>query len=171
MWCSQSQFKLLCLGGHQASLAARPLHGDSAGFNYPQLCFISLPSWALCPSVLCKYTTFTLKSRWDTDAQRSAHTHWANTDWRTATQREHACTDKYSKGHNNVNTCTINQFNLITLQKNISIVIFSYCCDCQKAVDSNICFISLNIGAVPPACCIFAQGIQNKIYIITSRDI
>lgn len=39
-------------GGHRASLAARPLHGDSAGFNYPQLCFISLPSWALCPGVL-----------------------------------------------------------------------------------------------------------------------
>lgn len=54
----QSLYKLLCLGGHQASLAARPLHGDSAGFNYSQLCLISLPSWALCPSVLCKYATF-----------------------------------------------------------------------------------------------------------------
>ncbi len=71
-------------GGHQASMAAWPLHGDSAGFNYPQLCFISLPSWALCPSVLCKYAAFTLKSRWD--KQTSVCTHWACTGWRAATQ-------------------------------------------------------------------------------------
>lgn len=60
-------------GGRRARLAARPLHGDSAGFNYPQLCFISLPSWAPCPSVLCKYAAFTLKSRWDTQASERAH--------------------------------------------------------------------------------------------------
>ena len=62
-------------GGHRARLAAWPLHGDSAGFNYPQLCFISLPSWAPCPSVLCKHAAFTLKSRWDTQASERAHTH------------------------------------------------------------------------------------------------
>lgn len=51
--------------GHRVRVTALPLCGDSAGFNYPQLCLISLPSWALCPSVLCKCATFTLKSRWD----------------------------------------------------------------------------------------------------------
>lgn len=50
-------------GVHQASPAAWPLHGDDAGFNYPQLCFISLPSWAPCPSVLCKDTTVAPESR------------------------------------------------------------------------------------------------------------
>lgn len=63
--------------GCQTSLAAWPLHRDSAGFNYPQLCFISLPSWAACPSVLCKYTAFTLKSRWDTQASAGVRAHVA----------------------------------------------------------------------------------------------
>lgn len=89
LWCSQSQSKLLCLGDTRPAWLAGPLHRDSAGFNYPQLCFISLPSWALCPSVLCKYAAFTLKSRWDT--QMSVHTHWG---WRAATHRESACTDE-----------------------------------------------------------------------------
>lgn len=62
---SQSPIQAALSGVHQASPAAWPLHGDGAGFNYPQLCFISLPSWALCPSVLCKDTTVALKSRWD----------------------------------------------------------------------------------------------------------
>lgn len=63
--CSQSPIQPALSGVHQASLAAWPLHGDGAGFNYPQLCFISLPSWALCPSVLCKDTIVAPKLRWD----------------------------------------------------------------------------------------------------------
>lgn len=72
-WGVVSPYQAALSGIHRASRSVQPLRGDSAGFNYPQLCFISLPSWARCPSVLCHCAAFTLKSRWDT--QMSAHTH------------------------------------------------------------------------------------------------
>lgn len=40
---SRSPNQAALSGVHQASPAAWPLHGDGAGFNYPQLCFISPP--------------------------------------------------------------------------------------------------------------------------------
>lgn len=73
-----------------------PFHGDSAGFNYPQLCLISLPSWALCPSVLCKYATFTAESRWGTDMNTHTHTHTAR--WCRLTCKPHRLSTQGSIG-------------------------------------------------------------------------
>lgn len=66
--CSRNSWsKLPCPGGHRADLAACPLHGDSSGFNYPQLRFIFFQlGYALCPSILCE----SLSHRYQGELQR-----------------------------------------------------------------------------------------------------
>lgn len=123
VWWRQSQSKLLSLGDAGPGWLHGPFMETVLGLIIPSCASSPSPAGLRVP-VSSANTPHSHWSQGETHRRASVHTYRACTDW-SAGDTEGICMNR-GRGHNNVNTCAMRRFNVITLQKNISSAMFSF---------------------------------------------